>query len=190
MKSELDQSLIKESEEAEENKQQNYLTAMPLYRCIYFDPTSSLVKVAQREEWSFQREFKLEGEHPWYVVNPIAEKKWKQYREEISEIEKHVKDGLQQLSEQIIKLNQENLNPDEKELLAEILLPLRYLMKHMAFKEEQECRVVYVTQWDDELVQYDEQSKRFYIDYGQDVATHLKKIYLGPHALHVKNIFE
>ena len=60
----------------------------------------------------------------------------------------------------------------------------------MAFKEEQECRVVYVTQWDDDFIQYDEKLKRFYIDYGSDVVMHLKKIYLGPHALHGKNMFE
>lgn len=79
---------------------------------------------------------------------------------------------------------------NEAEILAEILLPLRFFIKHMAFKEEQECRVVYVTQWDDHFVQYDENFKRFYMDYGQDVVTHLKKIYLGPHAVHEKNMFE
>lgn len=47
------------------------LTAMPLYRCVYFDPTSGLLKVAQREKWSFSREFKLEGKHYWYDQNTL-----------------------------------------------------------------------------------------------------------------------
>lgn len=61
------------------NTAKNTLAAMPLYRCIYFDPTSGLIKVAQREEWSFKREFKLEGRHYWYSENKDAESKWNEY---------------------------------------------------------------------------------------------------------------
>lgn len=78
----------------------------------------------------------------------------------------------------------------EQELLAEILLPLRYLMKHMAFKEEQECRIVYVTKMENSLVKYDKEIKRIYIDYEPSVMEHLEKIYLAPKAKDEKTFIE
>lgn len=166
------------------------LSTMPLYRCIYFDPTSGLIKVAQREEWSFYREFKLEKAHQWFDENKDADTKWKEYSKEIQIIEESVKESLKELSLLINKLSIDNLEIKERELLAEILLPLRYLMKHMAFKEEQECRIVYVTQIDNELIQYDEKINRVYIDYEQSIMEHLEKIYIAPKAKDEKMIFE
>ena len=176
--------------DAEETNKKNALAAMPLYRCIYFDPTSGLVKVAQREEWSFRREFKLENKHQWFDENPSAEEKWQEYNQKVTEIEKSVKLGLKELSALVEKLRIDQLNEQEKEVLAEIFLPLRYLIKNMAFKEEQECRIVYVTQMDNPLIQYDEKINRIYIDYAPSVMEHLEKIYIAPKAKDEKMVFE
>ena len=168
----------------------NSLATMPLYRCIYLDPTSGLIKVAQREEWSFHREFKQENKTSILDSNPEAESYWKEYQAEILEIESQVTTYLKQLVEQVKLLNPKSLNDEEKELLAEILLPLRYLIKHMAFKEEQECRMIYVTQMDNPLIKYDEKINRIYIDYEPSVMKHLEKIYLAPKAKGEKMVFE
>ena len=167
-----------------EDLKENIIQKLPLYRCVYIDPDSKLIEISHREEWTFCREEKSLKSH-----------KWDTYAEEIKQLRDRVRKEFQNLENLILPLYQ-RISQDlkkysnEAELLAEILLPLRFLVKHMAFKEEQECRVVYVTQWDDHFVQYDENLKRFYIDYGQDIVTDLKKIYLGPHALHEKNMFE
>ena len=87
-------------------------------------------------------------------------------------------------------LNLEKLDEKVQELVAEILLPLRYLIKHMAFKEEQECRMVYVTQMDNDLIQYDEKINRVYIDYAPSLMQYLEKIYLAPKAADEKTVFE
>lgn len=92
--------------------------------------------------------------------------------------------------EQVKELHAKKMNDEEKELLAEILLPLRYLIKHMAFKEEQECRMIYVTQMDNSLIKYDEKINRIYIDYKPSVMEHLEKIYLAPKAKDEKMVFE
>ena len=179
-----------------DNEKINSLAAMPLYRCIYFDPTSGLIKVAQREEWSFKREFKLEDEHDWYAVNENAEENWKEYLNDsknhmgIIQIENKVREGLESLSKKIQSIEHKKFNDQEQEILAEILLPLRYLMKHMAFKEEQECRMIYVTQMDNPLIKYDEKINRIYIDYEPSVMQHLEKIYLAPKAKGEKMVFE
>ncbi|MFW2106154.1 tetratricopeptide repeat protein [Acinetobacter guillouiae] len=94
----------------------NMLASMPLYRCIYFDPTSGLIKVAQREEWSFRREFKLEEEHNWFDKNIVADNAWKKYRNDITKIEFDVKNRLEELSKIIHKLKIDNLSPKEQEL--------------------------------------------------------------------------
>ncbi|WP_374532086.1 hypothetical protein, partial [Acinetobacter sp.] len=168
----------------DENTDSKIILKLPLYRCIYIDPDSKLIEISHREEWTFCREEK----------NSKSDK-WNDYQTEIIKLRDEVRNAFKILEDLIQPLYQK-ISKDlkkyshEAELLAEILLPLRFLIKHMAFKEEQECRVVYVTQWDDDFIQYDEQLKRFYIDYGSDVVMHLKKIYLGPHALHGKNMFE
>lgn len=175
---------------------ENTLAAMPLYRCIYFDPSSGLIKVAQREKWSFWREFKLEGKCRWYEENKLAENNWKEYihgkdhQDGIKEIEDSVKKGLEELSKLVAAMNFDEMNSKEHELLAEIVLPLRYLMKHMAFKEEQECRIVYVTKMENPLVKYDKEIKRIYIDYEPSVMEHLEKIYLAPKAKDEKTFME
>lgn len=155
------------------------LIKMPLYRCIYLDPRSGYIKVAQREEWSFCRE-----------DNTFPSKRWGDYLKEIIKIEESVRDYLDDLSGLIRALNQDNLNEKERKLLAEILLPLRYLIKHMAFKEEQECRMVYVTGMDNDLIQYDENINRVYIDYEPSVMQHLEKIYIAPKAKDEQTVFE
>lgn len=120
----------------------NKLAEIPLYRCIYLDPTSGLIKLAQREEWSFHREYKAENKKHQLEPNLIAEELWEEYSKEVSKLEIEVTKGLKELREQIETLNQPNLKPNHDEVLAEILLPLRYLIKHMTFKEEQECRLI------------------------------------------------
>ncbi len=163
---------------------------MPLYRCIYLDATSGLIKVAQREEWSFHREYKANNKLNLLEQNPDAEKKWTAYQAEILKIESAVRQKLTALVQQVKLLNQQKLSKQEQDLLAEILLPLRYLIKHMAFKEEQECRMIYVTQIDNPLIQYDEKNNRIYIDYEPSVMAHLEKIYLAPKAKGEQMLFE
>lgn len=177
-------------QKSEHKIQKKSLPNTPLYRCIYLDPTSGLIKVAQREEWSFHREYKKQNKASLLEKNPEAEQKWQNYQAEILEIESEVTKHLKELVAHVKLLNPQKLNDEEKELLAEILLPLRYLIKHMAFKEEQECRIVYVTQMDNPLIQYHDKINRIYIDYEPSVMQHLEKIYLAPKAKGEKMVFE
>lgn len=166
------------------------ITELPLYRCIYFDPTSGLMKVAQREEWSFRREFKLKNKCKWFDSNEGADRKWEDYKMKIDSIENSIKIKMKNLTNFIEYLNTKEMDSYSGKLLAEILLPLRYLIKNMAFKEEQECRIVYVTQMDNPLIQYDEKINRIYIDYAPSVMEHLEKIYIAPKAKDEKMVFE
>lgn len=152
---------------------------MPLYRCIYLDPVSNYIKIAQREEWSFCREDKN-----------FPSGHWKGYQEEINDIEETTRNLLNSLSTSVNKIKLNQVDDEVGHLLSEILRPLQYLIKHMAFKEEQECRMVYVTKLDDELVKFDDGINRVYIDYGPSVMEHSEKIYLAPKAKDEQIVFE
>ena len=163
------ESAQKLSEDKPTQKQSADLN-LPLYRCIYFDPDSGLIHVAQREEWTFCREkkdYKRSG--------------WGQYKRDMDKLNNLVRDFIIEIKHLIQVINStENLN--EAELIEEILLPLRYLIKHYAFKEEQECRTIYITQWNDEKIQLDPNLKRVYVDY-QSILPAMEKIFLSVGAL-------
>jgi protein O-GlcNAc transferase len=184
------QSIGKNTINLQSKLNEGSLSAMPLYRCIYLDPISGLIRVAQREEWSFHREYKKENEESILDSNPEAERYWGEYQNKILKIESTISSNLKGLVEQLQIFNKENISAEVSELIAEILLPLRYLIKHMAFKEEQECRMIYVTQMDNPLIKYDEKINRIYIDYEPSVMEHLEKIYLAPKAKDEKMVFE
>ncbi|WP_151710601.1 hypothetical protein [Acinetobacter brisouii] len=112
---------------------------LPLYRCIYFDPDSGLIHVAQREEWTFCREkkdYKRSG--------------WGQYKRDMDKLNNLVRDFIIEIKHLLIQVINSTDSLNKAELIEEILLPLRYLIKHYAFKEEQKCRTIYITQWNDE----------------------------------------
>ncbi len=61
------------------------------------------------------------------------------------------------------------------------LLPLKYLIKHSAFQEEQECRMIYITSLDrPEVIM--EFGQFLYVEYEADVRSNLDKIYIAPAA--------
>jgi len=144
---------------------------LPLYRCIYFDPDSGLTHVAQREEWTFCRQAK-----------GCTENGWDEYKLKIDQVNKSVRELIADIQKLIQEINPVD-NSDEAELIEEILLPLRYLIKHYAFKEEQECRTIYITQWNDSRIQLDPKLNRVYVDY-QSILPAMEKIFLSVGALH------
>lgn len=177
------------------------LNKQPLYRCIYLDPDTGYVSLAKRDKVTFYRELLAEGKNI-KELSEEAEIKWNDYIDKhIIKIEKSAKESLEQLSTEI-----ENLYTDIKDLLDKkelldsekthiletlhfILLPLQYLVKHAAFQEEQECRMIYITSLDNKKVQLDWESKQVYIEYEPEVKVHLDKIYLSPGALIYEDFF-
>ncbi|MHA3092280.1 tetratricopeptide repeat protein [Acinetobacter brisouii] len=144
---------------------------LPLFRCIYFDLDSGLIHVAQREEWTFCRE-----------KGSCQDNDWSDYKDKIDQVNDSVRVLIAEIKVLIKQINPAE-NSDEAELIEEILLPLRYLIKHYAFKEEQECRTIYITQWNDLRIQLDPKLNRVYVDY-QSILPAMEKIFLSVGALH------
>ena len=84
-------------------------------------------------------------------------------------------------------------NKDQKQKILEairfILLPLQYLVKHIAFQEEQECRIMYITQFRDEKIHSNREEQKMYVEYEESVLPHIDKIWLSPGAAKDQDFF-
>ena len=162
---------------------QKKLDKLPLYRCIYLDPQSGYVSIAHRDKVTFYAE-------AWYGKKTAAhqdiceeaERRWKEYQTEIDRLTEKVKDDLSKLSEKIKAVAKDAEN-DVLQTLVFILQPLRYLVKHAAFQEEQECRMLYIGNLlEEERIYTDWDGKQMYLEYAAPVRESLDKIYLSPGA--------
>lgn len=156
------------------------LQKQALYRCIYIDPKSGYLRLAQRDEITFYKQSQYKKQTPYQIkVGSNRHKK------QISQTQKEIQEILQKLLNNINKVN-ERLTKKNQRILTKtigfILLPLRYLIKHAAFQEEQECRMIYITDLNDEKICEDWHNKNLYINYDVEVKNMVDKIYLSPGA--------
>lgn len=154
---------------------------LPLYRCIYVQPRTGYFHVAQRSKVSFYKA----GE----------EDKYDKYVEQMTNIENEVKDALSSIYEALKKHNSNTQVGDHYDheflkILEKILLPLRYLIKHAAFEEEEECRMIYITHKGDKRICSDTDNKFFYIEYDEPIREYIHRIYLGQGAESYKPYIE
>jgi tetratricopeptide (TPR) repeat protein len=105
----------------------------PLYRCIYIDPeTKQIIALSHKDDYTFFR-----NQPP--ADGKTVQKKIRQYKEKINRDLKKVQkefDRLKKIIDTTVDL--------EERLVCDMLINLRYLVKHVAFKDEQECRIVEV----------------------------------------------
>ena len=166
----LDNKKIDGKQEESNKSNSRLVSTLPLYRCIYLESYSDdkpfYLQLAQREELTFYREDEKS--------KPST--RWKKYKKQIEQIEKNVKAKLTEIKEEI-----STLSSDEKtrEILEKILLPLRYLVKHSAFKEEQECRIIYIANICDDTIQMNPEQGQMYVEYELEVKKAIHKIYLS-----------
>ena len=70
-----------------------------------------------------------------------------------------------------------------------ILLPLKFLIKHAAFEDEQECRIFFITDLFDERIVSDANNNSMYLEYEPSVREHIKEIYLSIGASKYEDFF-
>jgi len=136
-----------------------------LFRCMYIDPiVRRVVTVGRKEEYLFYREENINKN----VID--------NYNNYISEVLENIRDKMEELKELVKGL--------DSVIIGQLLLNLRYLVKHVAFKEEQECRIVKICRLTDKKINIssNEDYKQMYIDYEPKVSDHIEKIYFGPKA--------
>lgn len=166
------------------------INKQPVMRCVYIDPTSDYIQLAHRNRLTFFREF---GDETIAVKDKIlskAEHEWENYKKYIdkktidfSDAFRALKNNYELIIEEKKGITNSDLESSNKidTLINEILLPLKYLIKHSAFQEEQECRMIYVTSLNAPEVKM--VNKKFlFIEYEADVKESLDKVYIAPAA--------
>lgn len=71
-------------------------------------------------------------------------------------------------------------NREVNYLLKITLRPLCFLFKHIAFQEEQECRIFYITDIGNSILEKDAGSMVVFYPYEAKIKDSLKNVYLGP----------
>jgi hypothetical protein len=156
------QSQVAASKEQEEEKHS-------LFRCLYLDPlTGYVASVGQREEYSFYRDNNS-------ICKDIEQRKkdYEEYKKYIDGVLKDVRAALKDLKELIDRTEDLDTN-----VVSQLLLNLRYLTKHVAFKEEQECRIVTIRSLTDKYVHINDNFGQMYVDY-LDMRRNVKQIWFG-----------
>jgi tetratricopeptide (TPR) repeat protein len=154
----------------------------PLFRCIYIDPnTNRVASIGHRDFHTFYKTKDILY-NTSQKENRIKEirKEIDEYKKEIDEIIKKVEGYLKELKDKIKEIEEERL---DYKVIFDLLINLRYLVKHVAFKEEQECRIIEIKRFSDKDTNppIDENHERFYVDY-LPLANNVSKLYFGPKA--------
>ncbi|PIT32707.1 tetratricopeptide repeat protein [Snodgrassella alvi] len=187
---------VKLETEQIEIKSANTLYPLPLYRCLYFDPKTGYMALAKRNKQSFYLENKNEK------TPETIDREWDDYINLLNESDKisKIRIKLEAIQTLIAELSN---NPELKkisnldELLSLAVLPISCLIKHAAFEDEDECRMIYITHIaDDNIVEpQDYQSANsLYVEYTH-VEEYIDNIYLGPqckmqHKIWLQNHFK
>lgn len=183
-----------ENIENEDKFDNDLIGKKPVMRCIYLDPESGYIQLAQRNRLTFYREFDCNktiiDKDRVDIEKSLAEESWEHYSNEMAKKTKDfiesfniLKNDYEKIVSENIKIRDISLDKSNalEVLLDEILLPLKYLIKHSAFQEEQECRMIYITSLDRPEVKM-EFGRFLYVEYEPDVKSHLDKLYIAPAA--------
>ena len=190
LSSKSEQNKSNETGKTEGNNKKQLIGKSTLYRCIYLDPETGYWTLAQRDKSTFYREDK---------DKETAEGNWIEYSKKISKIEESFKDHLFDNNDSILEKLKDifkeynTYGVKEKQKILEavrfILLPLQYLVKHIAFQEEQECRIMYITHLHDEKIRHDWEKQWMYVEYEEPVLPHIDEVYLSPGAAKYQDFF-
>ena len=83
-----------------------------------------------------------------------------------------------------------NKKDDIFNIINAIILPLQYLVKHAAFQEEQECRLIYLIENKNDKIKKEIDKKLIYVEYDvPDTRKYIDKIYFSPGAKDYKDFF-
>lgn len=158
-----------EKDSQEDNREE---TSYALFRCIYIDPeTNKIISLGQKEEYSFYREFLKHS-------NKKEIDAFKNYKAELDKKKDIISKDLKKLFKNI-----KDKKELDKNIISELLLPLRYLVKHVAFKEEQECRIFEIKDLkeDKKDIKFTPDYTSIYIDY-KPITDNLNKVIFAPKA--------
>ena len=152
------------------------ITKLPVYRCIYIDVESGYIKLAKCNEINFYS--KGLSEH------------FNAYLKVIKNKELGVKRNLNKINVILSRIiNNKYFYNGVFDVINYIFLPLKFLVKHSAFEDEQECRMFFITNVFDERIISNVKERSMYLEYEPSVRENIKEIYLSIGAYQYEDFF-
>lgn len=180
-----------------ENETNTSLHPLSLYRCLYFDPKTEYMSLAKRNKQSFYLEMYNENND-----TKVIDKEWQNYINDFKEEEqiKTIRVKMNKIKSfigDLLKHDELNKISNLEQLISLAVLPISCLIKHAAFEDEDECRLIYITNIaDDKIVEPTNYQaiNSLYVEYTH-VENYIDNIYLGPqckmqHKLWLQNHFK
>lgn len=150
-----------------------FIEKLPLYRCIYIDPDSKYINIAHRGKITFYKDGRSDD-----IEN---------YLRDIKKKNKKVIENINKISGLIKELSFDDAKCKD-EVISFLLLPITFLVKHAAFEDEQECRIIYLTDLKNKNIKTFD-NKLMYLEYEHKINEYLHKIYLSPGAYKYEDFF-
>lgn len=175
----INQDALNTEKQAEQQPKDSRVHKQPIYRCIYVDPKTGYLSLAKREKVTFYKEAYFDEPQP---NKEKIDLNWINYQNKILEKENKVSTLLGRIKakiEEVLVITPENQTKDLKNVLNLILLPIKFLVKHAAFENEQECRICYITSLSDKNIKMDFNKKWLYIEYSEKIKENIKYIYVA-----------
>ncbi|MCL2660253.1 MAG: DUF2971 domain-containing protein [Acidobacteriaceae bacterium] len=141
----------------------NLPTPTSLFRCVYMDTEADKISLGQKEKSVFLRDGR-------------SVKDYNEYKKQIDVTQEYISRGLKILKEIITT---RKLDPF---VVYKLLLRLRYLVKHAAFREEQECRLIQFAEFNNNKRIDTDVNGRLFITYVKATPSNTIKICFGPKA--------
>ncbi|MDR3062226.1 MAG: hypothetical protein LBU57_08965 [Dysgonamonadaceae bacterium] len=162
-----------------------------LFRCLYIYPvTKDIISIGHteyeeiKEDWEvltkdkmctmFEKEKKI-----------VSEENMKEIRTKMNEMQKNINNFIN-IEENKINIEENKIIIDENkakriEIVSKMLLNLSYIVKHAAFKEEQESRLFYIVKLNStkSYIKFCDNSRKMYVEYDLPMEK-LKKITFAP----------
>lgn len=154
-------------------KDDKFIGKLNLYRCIYIDPESDYVNIAHRSRITFYKDKKK---------NEISD-----YLSTIETKKNGVVKELNSILKKIKELSRKKTK-NKDSIIEFLLLPINFLVKHAAFEDEQECRMLYLTDLHNEKITTCE-NRFMYLNYKPEVKKYVHKIYLSSGAYKYEDFF-
>ncbi|MDO4625989.1 MAG: tetratricopeptide repeat protein [Pasteurellaceae bacterium] len=184
---------VSDSHNKNDNESSNAIGPLHLYRCIYLSPENGYISIAHRDKYTFFEE--MNGKD-----RETIEMCWDEYKGKIKEKTEKIYKTLEYIYKEILRKLFKRLNNDEckvdwefrSEIISTInfiLLPLRYLIKHYGFEDEQECRMIYITEFT-KHIPHNKEENSIYVEYSEPVRDNIKKIYLSSGAVDKQGMFQ
>ncbi|WP_370470111.1 tetratricopeptide repeat protein [Snodgrassella alvi] len=180
-----------------ENEANTSLHPLSLYRCLYFDPKTEYMSLAKRNKQSFYLEMYNENND-----TKLIDEEWQNYINDFKEEEqiKTIRVKMNKIKSfigDLLKHDDLNKISNLEQLISLAVLPISCLIKHAAFEDEDECRMIYITNIaDDKIVEPTnyQDIDSLYVEYTH-VENYIDNIYLGPqckmqHKLWLQNHFK